>query len=233
MLSKSRVLRHDLGMQDRSVDRLLYALKAQGPQTAARLAARLEITPVAVRQLLSRLEDESLVAFDDRRETVGRPKRYWHLTDTGHARFPDNHAGLTVELIASVSALFGADGLERLIAHREAATLAQYRDVTASATTLAERTRRLARLRSAEGYMAELKREGRDSFLLIENHCPICVAAKQCQGFCRSELALFRQVLGPDVSVERLEHIVHGARRCVYRIVPREKEASRRGTKAS
>jgi predicted ArsR family transcriptional regulator len=214
-------------MQDRSTDRLLYALKAQGPQTATRLAGRLDITAVAVRQLLARLNDAKLVAFADRRETVGRPKRYWRLTDAGHARFPDNHAGLTAELLASISALFGADGLERLIAHREAAILAQYRDATASATTLAERTRQLARLRSAEGYMAELKREGRDSFLLIENHCPICVAAKQCQGFCRSELALFRQVLGPDVSVERIEHIVHGARRCVYRIAPLATQTSR------
>jgi predicted ArsR family transcriptional regulator len=213
-------------MQDRSVDRLLYAFKAQGPQTAARLAGRLDITAVAVRQVLARLKDEGLVDFEDRRETVGRPKRYWRLTDAGHARFPDNHAGLTAELLASISALFGADGLERLISHREAAILAQYRDATASATTLAERTKRLARLRSAEGYMAESKREGRDSFLLIENHCPICVAAKQCQGFCRSELALFRQVLGPNASVERLEHIVHGARRCVYRIAPRPAAAA-------
>jgi predicted ArsR family transcriptional regulator len=54
--------------------------------------------------------------------------------------------------------------------------------------------------------------------LLVENHCPICVAAKACQGFCRSELALFRETLGEKVSVERDEHIVAGARRCVYRI---------------
>jgi predicted ArsR family transcriptional regulator len=214
-------------MTNRSGDRLLYALKAQGPQTAARLAARLMVTPVAVRQLLARLLDQDLVGFEDRRETVGRPKRCWHLTDAGHARFPDNHAGLTAELLAAIPALFGAEGLERLIAHREAAMLAQYRKATASAATLAERARRLARLRSAEGYMAEIKRESRDSLLLIENHCPICVAAKQCQGFCRSELSLFRSVLGPDVSVERLEHIVHGARRCVYRIAPRRPEASR------
>ena len=59
---------------------------------------------------------------------------------------------------------------------------------------------------------------GDGSLLLVENHCPICVAAKACQGFCRSELALFRETLGKDVSVVRDEHIVSGARRCVYRI---------------
>ena len=37
-------------------------------------------------------------------------------------------------------------------------------------------------------------------------------------GFCRAELDTFREVLGPDASVEREEHIVQGDRRCAYRI---------------
>jgi predicted ArsR family transcriptional regulator len=56
------------------------------------------------------------------------------------------------------------------------------------------------------------------SYLLSENHCPICAAARLCQGFCRSELAVFRSALGPSVTVERAEHILAGARRCAYRI---------------
>jgi predicted ArsR family transcriptional regulator len=55
--------------------------------------------------------------------------------------------------------------------------------------------------------------------LLVENHCPICAAARACQNFCRSELDVFRRVLGPDVQVERVEHQLAGARRCAYRIV--------------
>jgi predicted ArsR family transcriptional regulator len=74
--------------------------------------------------------------------------------------------------------------------------------------------------------MAEAHKEGA-GYLLVENHCPICVAATACQGFCQTELETFRQVLGPDVSIERTEHIVQGDRRCAYRIalqcVPEEK----------
>ncbi|MGH2578525.1 MAG: MarR family transcriptional regulator, partial [Actinomycetota bacterium] len=44
--------------------------------------------------------------------------------------------------------------------------------------------------------------------------------ARACQGFCRSELEVFRDVLGPGVEVERVEHILAGARRCAYRITP-------------
>jgi predicted ArsR family transcriptional regulator len=39
-----------------------------------------------------------------------------------------------------------------------------------------------------------------------------------CQGFCASELDLFRSALGTGVKVERAEHILSGDRRCVYRI---------------
>jgi len=65
-----------------------------------------------------------------------------------------------------------------------------------------------------------VRREGEIGFLFIENHCPICAAASACRGFCATELDLFRAVLGPDVTVERAEHIVSGDRRCVYRIAP-------------
>ena len=195
-------------------------LKARGPQTASALAKRLKITPVAVRQLLARLTSDGLVQHEDRREGVGRPKRHWRLTAAGHARFPDNHAGLTAELLDSVGAVFGEQGLEQLISHREAATLVAYREALRPAKGLAARVARLAKIRSAEGYMAQVVPSG-DAILLVENHCPICVAASKCQAFCRSELAIFREVLGPDVTVERLEHLIEGARRCVYRIEQR------------
>ena len=65
--------------------------------------------------------------------------------------------------------------------------------------------------------MAEWKKENNDYFL-IENHCPICAAATECQGFCRSELNNFQQLLGDAFTVERVEHIVSGGQRCTYRI---------------
>ena len=61
--------------------------------------------------------------------------------------------------------------------------------------------------------MASVTQDARESFLLVENHCPICAAAAACQGLCRSELAIFRAVLGDDVTVERTDHILAGARR--------------------
>lgn len=205
-------------LPDRTSDRLLHALKAAGPQTAAALAGRLKVTPVAVRQHLERLDAAGLVAHEDSRETVGRPKRIWRLSEAGHRRFPENHAGLTLELISAVTAVFGEAGLDQLIGHRESQTLASYQAALAPAVTLGDKVATLARLRDAEGYMAEMSEAVDGTFLLIENHCPICIAATRCQNLCRSELATFQAALGDAAEITRIEQITAGARRCAYRI---------------
>ncbi|WP_229743421.1 helix-turn-helix transcriptional regulator [Aliidongia dinghuensis] len=208
-------------LPDRTSDRLLHALKAAGPQTAAALGQRLNVTAVAVRQHVERLAAAELVEYQDRREAVGRPKRYWRLTDAGHRRFPENHAGLTLELISAVSAVFGEAGLDRLIDHREQAILQSYRARLAPAASLGEKVALLAEQRAAEGYMAEMRTTDDGTFLLVENHCPICIAASRCQNLCRSELAIFAAVLGDEAEIARIEHIPAGARRCAYQIRPR------------
>ncbi|NHZ84221.1 transcriptional regulator, partial [Massilia sp. CCM 8695] len=75
-----------------------------------------------------------------------------------------------------------------------------------------------------EGYMARVEADAQ-GWLLIEDHCPICVAARSCQGFCRSELQLFAEVAGLDATVTREQHVLAGATRCVYRIAPLQKLA--------
>jgi predicted ArsR family transcriptional regulator len=201
-----------------SSDRLLYTLKSRGPLGTAPLARALGITEVGVRQHLAKLHGEGLVAFDDRAGEVGRPKRMWRLTAKGHGRFPDTHGDLTVSLIESIRSVFGEAGLDRLIGARQKAIAATYRQALEPHADLGDRVGVLARLRTVEGYMAEFEMQGDGSFLLIENHCPICAAAKTCQGFCRSELELFQAAFGAGVSVTRQEHLLSEGRRCVYRI---------------
>ncbi len=205
-------------MSTDSSTRLLYALKSRGPLGTRDLARAFGITEVGVRQHLTKLHSESLVAFDDQAGEVGRPKRMWRLTPKGHARFPDTHGDLTVSLIENIRSIFGAAGLDRLIQARQEAMVANYRQALEPYPDLGDRVDVLVRLRTVEGYMAKFEMQRDGSCLLIENHCPICAAAKACQGFCRSELELFQAAFGAGVSVTRQEHLLSEGRRCVYRI---------------
>ncbi|TWT15922.1 transcriptional regulator [Reyranella sp. CPCC 100927] len=202
-------------------DRVLHALKRHGPLTATELGEQLGTTGEAARQQLLKLAAEDLVGATAEPKGVGRPAQTWHLTDAGHGRFPDAHANLTADLLRTIRTTLGQPALDLLIATRETETRRTYEAELKGVGRVEDRIARLAEMRAREGYMAEWHRteDGR-GWLFVENHCPICVAASACQGFCRSELDVFRDVLGPDITVEREEHILMGARRCAYRIAP-------------
>jgi predicted ArsR family transcriptional regulator len=199
--------------------RILDRLKLGGPATPAELAAELRLTPAAVRQHLDGLAEEDLVSVtDEHTGSPGRPAGRWHLTRRAHGLFPDRHGELTAQLVEAIRQVAGDDVLNDVIALRTRDQQRDYETAVAKAgSSLAARTKALARMRTAEGYMAEVTKDG-DDLLLIEHHCPICEAAETCAGFCRAELGVFKAVLGDDVSVERTEHLLAGAPRCAYRI---------------
>lgn len=199
----------------RTKERMLLLLKTRGPMTTKALASALGISVPATRTHLKSLGDE--VESVTEPGGVGRPAQTWRLTASAQDRFPDTHSELTVRILQSVQRALGEAGLEAVIADRYHETEAHYMETVGAAKTLASRLKRLVRLRSEEGYMAELEKTP-DGWLLLENHCPICAAATACQGFCSNELALFRKVLGPDVAVERVEYLLEGGRRCAYQI---------------
>src|SRR5215813_11398651 len=193
-------------------------LKTEGPIDSAQLAQRLGLTAMAVRQHLYALQREGLVASEERPVPIGRPAKFWRLTREADHLFPEAYAELSVALIDSVKDAFGQEGLERVLTSRCARQRTDYGKRIRPTDSLDRKLAELAKVRTEEGYMAEVRREDDGSFLLVENHCPICAAANACQGFCSTELELFRSVLGPGVSVERAEHIIKGDNRCVYRV---------------
>ena len=200
-------------------DRLLYQLKSRGPQAAATLAGACAITPMGAHKQLQALLEQGLVSSRDEADGPGRPKRMWTLTAAGHARFPDRHADLAVQLIRHAATVLGPGAVDRLVGAREAEQLAEYGAALAGLASPGARVRRLAELRAREGYMARVEKVGK-GWLLVEDHCPICAAAAACQGLCRSELEIFARCLGDDLRVERVEHVLAGGRRCAYRVTP-------------
>jgi predicted ArsR family transcriptional regulator len=204
-------------------------LKTEGPIDSAQLAARLGLTAMAVRQHLYVLQREGLVAAEERPVPIGRPAKFWRLTREADRLFPEAYAELSVALIDSVKDAFGDEGLERVLTSRCARQRVDYGKRIKPGDSLLKKLRELAQVRTEEGYMAEIRSEADGSYLLIENHCPICAAANACQGFCATELDLFRSVLGPGVTVERSEHIIKGDHRCVYVVKPKKSTKRTKG----
>lgn len=198
---------------------IINLLKQLGPSDSQDLAERLGISAMAVRQHLYALQDEHLVTYSSESRAMGRPAKLWQLTSAASSLFPDGYAELTVSLIDSIKEAFGEAGVDRLLDLKTGHQIAAYQALLEGQEELRQRLEGLSNLRTDEGYMAQIQSLDDGSFLLIENHCPICAAATACTGLCARELEVFRRVLGQDVTVERTEHILAGARRCVYRVL--------------
>jgi predicted ArsR family transcriptional regulator len=198
---------------------VLALLKREGPVSADALAKKLGITAMAVRQHLYGLSDEGLAAYTEETRGRGRPVKLWHTTEKANGQFADSHSALAADLIVQMKKAFGEEGLDKLLRLRTAEQEKLYRAETEPKASLKGRLEALAKIRAREGYMAEVKKDPETgAWLLVENHCPVCAAARLCTGLCREELALFQRVLGKDVRVERITHILAGAARCAYRV---------------
>lgn len=198
--------------------RIVKLLKIEGPLDSKRLGARLGVSAMAVRQHLYALQDQRLVVARERPAPFGRPAKFWELTREADRLFPDAYAELSVSLIDAMSDTFGLKGLQQILEGRARRQRAQYVAEIPETMPLRKKLERLVRIRTEEGYMAELRAVGHNRYLFIENHCPICAAASICKGLCLNELNLFQSILGRAVSVKRLEHILAGERRCVYEV---------------
>lgn len=200
-----------------SFDKFLKLLKTRGPQSTSGIAQELGITVEGARFQLTKLAAEGLVQSLSESKGVGRPTQVWSLTTKGDRHFPDNHAAFSAQLMDALKEVLAPEQLDSVISLRERKANLKYIEALKNIPELEEKIARLASLRNSDGYLAEWDKDG-DGFVLIENHCPICAAAQRCADLCDAELNTFKEIFGDKVSVERVDHLIAGSRRCAYKI---------------
>ena len=212
--------------------RIVDLLQRRGTATATELARACGVTDAAMRQHLERLETDGLVERE--RSTTsgsgrGRPASAWRLRPLAERpnspelaeSFPDRHDDLAIEVLQAITARLGDSALVEVLGERSRRQVDSYRRVVPKVNDWRDApgaAAALARSRDAEGYKAESRLDSDGSLLLVEHHCPIGEAATSCAGLCSAEIEVFRDVLGPRVSVEREKHLLAGDDCCAYRI---------------
>jgi len=205
------------GAHQETRGKILGLLKMRGNLSSAKLADELGVSSMAVRQHLSDLESAGDVFSTEISQGKGRPAKRWGLTERANRHFADRHRELAIDLFEGLPEALGEEGLGDLLKRRGESQLELYRKRIDRSSPLSIQIEALADIRDQEGYMAEARIEADGSCFLIENHCPICSAANSCPKLCSVELDVFRRSVAEDVLVERVEHILEGSRRCVYR----------------
>jgi DeoR family suf operon transcriptional repressor len=197
---------------------VLYAVRRRGEATAEQVAEQLDVTVSGARQHLSALAAEGLVESSELPSPARRGRRtlVYSATTAADRVFPKAYGELTNELLGYVADTDRAL-LDELFARRRESRIANARARLASKRTLGTKVAELTRILDEDGYLASHEKVARGVFRIIEHNCAIWAVAERYGQACTSELEFIRAVLdGADV--ERVQHMVAGARRCAYEV---------------
>jgi predicted ArsR family transcriptional regulator len=199
---------------------ILEQLKLEGALTVAQLAERLGVTESAVRQQISLLEADGLLAFQDQKGRRGRPQRLYRLSAAGDEQFARTYASLAESLLESVRDRLGPEAVETAFDGRREQMEAELRPLV-RASELRERVGQFAEAMATRGYMPTVAEDERGMTFTWHN-CPVARIARQFSQPCAQEIRLIESLLGERVVRETC--IAKGDSACRYRVVAAEGE---------
>lgn len=210
-------------------ERVARALLEEGPTSAADLAARLGLTPAAVRRHLEVLVADGMAEPRDHpgpalRRGRGRPPRRFALTPRGRDAFPQAYDDLAVSALRFLARTAGPDAVAAFARARVAELSTRFQDAVAAAPP----TRRVPALADAltgEGYAASTRAVpgGGGGEQLCQHHCPVAHVAAEFPQLCEAETEAFARLLGTHV--QRLATIAHGDGVCTTYVPPAHRAA--------
>lgn len=195
---------------------ILELLKKKRELSVSGLKQHLDITEMAVRKHLVKLEGEHLINSRTVRQPMGRPVIFYSLTGEGEKLFPNNYDKIAVEILRDIQESLGTDAIDQLFENREQRMRKKYVRRIYEEDTLKDKVLDLVDVQSESGYMAEyIESKDDKEFVFAQYNCPIIAIADRYDKPCHCELNLFKEVLGTD-QVERVECIAKGGKSCKY-----------------
>jgi len=191
--------------------------------TVEALAQALEISRNAVRQHLTSLERDGLVARGKTRSSGGRPEQLYVLTGEGSERFPRQYSWFSELLLRLLQAQTGRAGLGEKLAELGRSVGASMTSRLSGESGSEERIASIAAIMQEIGYDAVAK-TGEGEKLIEAHNCVFHKLAAECPEVCSFDIALLSTCSG-----NRVEHsncMVRGGDACRFRFVPEDSPAT-------
>lgn len=195
--------------------RILTLLKEKGELTADELADLLDISSVAVRRHLTKLESDQLVAYQEVQRGMGRPSFVYQLGEAAASFFPRRYEELATTVLETIRELYGAEAIDAVFQMRSEQLIADYRRKV-NGKTLDARLDQLTQLREADGYMSTWEIGSDGAYVLREANCPIIHVAEGCGSACTYDQTMLGKLLNAEVI--RISHLINGDGACTYQV---------------
>ena len=177
--------------------------------------------PAAHANISSALTDAGLVEACEQASDVpkrGRRPLVYAATARADTLFPKAYGELTNELLSYVVDS-DPEMLDSIFVRRRERRIAAARERLRSHGNLAGKVTELTRILDEDGYMATSQTIDPNGYLIVEHNCAIWAVAQKYGQACSSEIDFIRAVL-PEAQVERVQHMIAGAKHCAYEIQP-------------
>ncbi|HVK60802.1 MAG TPA: HTH domain-containing protein [Bdellovibrionales bacterium] len=181
--------------------------------TADDLCVVCDVTKTAIKEHLAQLEHLGYVAFRDQKGGVGRPRRFYFLSNQGSEAFPRQYSWLSTALLEEISSNFSASQLTKLLEGLAETTV---RPLRAQLESLPRKQRLelIVKVMNDLGYRARLKEVSAKNAVIEASNCVYHAAAQKHPQLCQFDIGFLKRTSALDVNLECC--IARGASSCRF-----------------
>jgi len=192
--------------------RVLQTLLSRQRCTINELAEAVDINPISVRHHITKLEAEGLVASEEERHGVGRPRRVYFLTEEGLERFPSRYLRFTIRLLQQLKGSMPEAMVSSLFRQMAEDVAAEY-ETKISGLDMEQRLNLVAQLLRNEGFTVEWEQKGQE-YHIREISCPYYHIGQSHPEVCSVDQTLISAML--SVPAEKVKCVLNGDTYCTY-----------------
>jgi DeoR family transcriptional regulator, suf operon transcriptional repressor len=193
-------------------DCVLQSLLLQGRCTINELAETVQINPISVRHHISRLEAEGLVASEETRHGVGRPRRFYFLTEKGREHFPTRYIRLTMRLLEQLKESVPPIFIKGLFTQMAQDMASSFRSEM-TGLPMDQRIELVKQFLTQEGFNVEVEKLG-DAYHIHESSCPYFQVGQTHPEVCSLDQTLISTLL--NIPAQKVQCLLHGDAHCTY-----------------
>lgn len=199
-------------------DRILQHLQRQPRSTINDLAEAVGINPISVRHHLNNLQAEGLIAAEEERHGVGRPRLVYSLTEIGLERFPTRYLRLTSRLLDQLKESLPEPMVSKLFLQMAEDMAGNYAEQMKH-LPMEERLDFMKSLLAEEGFNVEWEQDGSE-YRIHEITCPYLQIGMSHPEVCTVDQTIISKMLA--VPANKVKCILSGDAHCTY-VVQSEK----------
>jgi DeoR family suf operon transcriptional repressor len=197
--------------------KVLHTLLKNHRCTIIELAEAVDINPISVRHHIAKLQADGLVASEEERHGVGRPRQVFFLTEAGLEAFPTRYLRLTIRLLEQLKENLPKAMVDQLFSQMAADLINDYAQTAdLDGLSIEQRLELVNEMLREEGFDLEWEKK-ENQYFIREINCPYLHVGQTHPEICVIDQTLISTIL--NLPTEKVKCILDGDHQCTY-VVP-------------